>query len=78
MTYLFHRSTALLVAGALLASCSSAAQLAQRDEERCAARGLAPKTDAYSDCVVRMESERLQRIGARHQEQVEKSASPLR
>ena len=73
---MISRSILLLALGLFVAGCSSASQLAQRDEERCAARGLQPQTDAYTNCLVSLETERKLRMDARHREQVERSAAP--
>ena len=59
-----------------VAGCSSVSQLAQRDNERCAARGLQPNTDAYMNCLVSLETERKLRMDARHRELVERSDTP--
>ena len=61
---------------ALLAGCASAEQIAQRNEERCQARGYQPKTDAFADCIVRLESERSVRGEQRRREMLEQSAAP--
>jgi hypothetical protein len=60
----------------LVTGCSSREQLAQRNQERCEARGYQPKTDAYDDCVVRLESERDVRTESRRLEMLEKSSNP--
>jgi hypothetical protein len=60
----------------LLAACASATQLAQRDGDRCAARGYKPDSDEFKDCVVRMETERSVRTDARHREMMERSSAP--
>jgi hypothetical protein len=71
------RTLPLLLLGAVLAGCASAGQRAAHNEERCVARGFQPKTDAFSDCLVRLDSEREQRMDARRNELLEKSSSPL-
>ena len=77
MTCSFTRSILLLALSVLLASCiTSAEQVAQRNNERCEARGYKPGTDAFSDCVVRVESERDARTEARRREAIEKPALP--
>jgi hypothetical protein len=63
----------LLVTGCLT---TSPEQQAKRNEERCIERGYQPKTDAFADCVVRIDNERADRMDQRHREQVEKSAAP--
>jgi hypothetical protein len=68
-----------LVLGALVASCaSSSQQTTQRFEERCAAQGLQPNSDAFANCVTQWENARQQRMDTRHREQIERSANPLR
>ena len=66
----------LTLLGALLAGCTSAAQIAQRNEERCQERGYQPKTDAFADCVTRLETERSVRGEQRRREMLEQSAAP--
>jgi hypothetical protein len=62
----------LLVTGCI----TSAEQVAQRNNERCLERGYQPMTDAFSDCLVRLESERDRRIEARRREMMEAPPSP--
>jgi hypothetical protein len=63
MTRSFCRLILTLALAMLVTGCiTTAEQQAQRNEERCAARGHQPKTDAFNDCVVRIESERSQRM----------------
>ena len=77
MPFLFIRLIPVLVLGALQAGCiTSAEQVAQRNEERCTARGYQPKTDAHNDCMVRLEGEGQARRDARHREAVERSTVP--
>jgi hypothetical protein len=67
----------LTLLGASLAGCiTSAEQIAQRNEERCQARGYQPKTDAFADCVTRLETERSVRGEQRRREMLEQSAAP--
>jgi hypothetical protein len=70
------RTTAMLALGLFLAGCASSAQLAQRDEDRCAARGYQPKTDAYADCLLRLEGDRSVRTESRRREALEQSYFP--
>jgi hypothetical protein len=71
------RSMILLALTGFLAGCaSSAEQLAQRNNERCAARGLQPDTDAFSDCVVALETERNVRMESRRRDMMERSNVP--
>ena len=76
MNYFFCRPIFLLMLSALVAGCTSAGQLAQRDNERCVSLGLQPKSDAFSDCVVRVESERQQRMDNNRREMMEKPFIP--
>jgi hypothetical protein len=77
MTCRFFRLIPMLVLGVLVAGCiTTAEQAAQRNEERCLARGYQPKTDAFSDCIVRLESERDARMESRRRDALEKSAAP--
>ena len=62
---------------ALASGCiTTAEQQAQRAEERCVERGYQPKTDAFADCLVRLETDKTVRMDQRHREMVEKSAVP--
>jgi hypothetical protein len=74
MTY---RSILLLALCLLVAGCASTAQLAQRDSERCAARGFQPNSDDFKNCLVQLETERQVRLDARNREMAERSASPF-
>ena len=77
MTRSFGRPLLVLALCALATGCiTSAEQQAQRNEERCAARGLQPNTDAFKDCMVRIDTERELRMQTRRQEMLEKSAIP--
>jgi hypothetical protein len=73
---MISRLSLLLALSLLVAGCSSVGRLAQRDDERCAARGLQPQTDAYTNCLVSLETERKLRMDARHRELVERSDTP--
>jgi hypothetical protein len=76
MTGLLRRSIPLLVLGALLSGCATAEQVAQHNEERCAARGYQPKTDGFADCLVRLDTERDTRMESRRRESLEKAYVP--
>lgn len=77
MAFVFGRLISVLALGATLAGCiTSAEQVAQRNEERCTARGYQPKTDAFNDCIVRLEGESQARRDARHREAVERTTVP--
>ena len=77
MTCSFCRATLLLLLSVLVTGCiTTAEQQAQRNEERCVARGYQPKTDAFNDCVVRIESERSQRMESNRRYELEKPGGP--
>lgn len=76
MNSLCGRLALLLVTALTVTGCASSAQLAQRDEERCAARGYQPKTDGFADCLLRLESERSERTETRRREMLEKPYVP--
>ena len=77
MTRSFGRSILALALCALTAGCiTTAEQQTKRNEERCVERGYQPKSDAFNDCVVRIETDRTVRMDQRHREAVEKSAIP--
>jgi hypothetical protein len=71
------RPLAALTVCLIVAGCASAERLAQRDNDRCTARGYAPDSSDFKKCLVDMETERQMRIDRRHQEMVERSANPL-
>ncbi len=78
MTRFARRASLLLVLSAPLTHCvSTSEQMAQRNNERCAARGLQPNTDAFNDCVVRLEGERLQRMDDNRRRAMEKFEMPV-
>ena len=66
----------LSILAALLAGCTSAKDVAQRNEERCLARGLQPKTDHFQDCLNQLENERDRRVETRRRDMLEQSAAP--
>ena len=71
------RSLLLLsILAALLAGCASAKDIAARNQERCQARGLEPKTDRYEECLRQLENERDARMESRRREQLEQPAIP--
>ena len=76
MNIMIRRPVLVLLLSAMAAGCSSTERLAQRNNERCEARGYQPKTDAFNDCVVRLESEREVRVESRRLEMLEKSSNP--
>ena len=66
----------LSMLAALLAGCASAKDVAARNEARCQARGLEPKTDNYENCIRQLETERDARMESRRREELEKPAIP--
>ena len=78
MTRSFCRSILAAALGLLVTGCitTSPEQQAQRNEERCVARGYQPKTDAFNDCVVRIESERSLRMESNRRQLLEKPDNP--
>jgi hypothetical protein len=76
MSFSFRRTALLLALGATVAGCAtSPEQLAQRNSDRCVARGFRPNTDDHANCVTRLDAERDARIDARHRELVERRAA---
>jgi hypothetical protein len=71
------RPAVLLALALSLAACASAQQTAQRDEERCAARGYKPNTKEFETCMLDLETARTVRRDTRHREMMERSANPL-
>ena len=77
MTRSFGRPILVLALCSLATGCiTTAEQQAKRNEERCVERGYQPNTDAFKDCVVRLETDKTVRMDQRHREMVEKSAIP--
>jgi hypothetical protein len=74
----FVRPILLLSLCALLGGCltTSPEQIAQRNNDRCTARGYQPNTKEFEECVTRLETERGLRMQSRHQEMLERSAAP--
>ena len=71
------RSLALLAPTLLVTGCvTSPEQIAKRNADQCTARGYQPNTDAYADCLVRVDTERDQRSESRRREALEKPAIP--
>ncbi len=66
----------LSVVAVSLAACTSAKDIAERNEARCQARGLEPKTDRFEDCLRQLENERDARMEQRRRENLERSAVP--
>jgi hypothetical protein len=75
MTSTFCRAILVLVLTGLVAACAmTAEQQAQRDDERCTARGLQPTTKAHDDCVLGLRGQRDVREQQRHRDLVEQRA----
>jgi hypothetical protein len=64
----------LALTGLVVACATSPEQQAQRDEERCSARGYKPQTKEHDDCVVGLANSRDSRMQQRHREMVERPA----
>lgn len=78
MNHTFGRPALLLILSVLLAACAtSAEQLAERYKTQCTNRGYTPGTDAYADCLVRVEGDHEQRMTERRRELTEKPYSPV-
>ena len=76
MTSTFCRFIFLSVLSGLVAACAATAeQQAQRDDDRCAARGLQPQSKAHDDCVIGLRAQRDVREQQRHRELVERPAA---
>ena len=77
MTCCLSRSILALALCALTTGCiTSAEQIAERNNQRCVARGYQPDTKDFNDCLARVETERSLRMQSRHQEIIERSAVP--
>jgi hypothetical protein len=77
MTRSFYRLILALALSLLAAGCvTTPEQQAKRNEERCVARGYQPNTDQFNDCVVRIESERSQRMESNRRQLLEKPDNP--
>ena len=77
MSCSFRRPVVMSLLGLVLTGCiTTAEQQAKRNEERCIARGYQPKTDGFSDCIVRLESESDQRRESNRRQLLEKPDNP--
>ena len=73
----FRRSILLLALSLPVTACiTSAEQRAERDNERCVARGYQPNTKDFNDCLTRLETERSVRMESNRRDMVERSAIP--
>jgi hypothetical protein len=78
MTSHFYRFIVLAMLTGFVAGCgTSAEQQAQRDDERCAGRGYRPNSKEHDDCVRGLQASRDVRMQRRHQELVERPATPF-
>lgn len=55
---MFARLAALAVTALMLAGCQTAAEIRVADENRCAAYGFRPATDAFAECLQRIDLDR--------------------
>jgi len=76
MNATFRNAACMLVLAAALAGCTSAADLAARDNQRCADRGFAPNTDLHANCLLQLEGERSARTEQRRRENLERPFDP--
>jgi len=68
----FHRCILIVALGALASGCITTAESqAKHNEERCVQRGYKPGTDEFSDCVVRVDNERDQRMERNRRDMME-------
>jgi uncharacterized protein YecT (DUF1311 family) len=78
MSHPFRRAIVLLALTGLVAACSTTPeQQAQRDDERCAERGYQPNSKGHDDCITSLRAQRDARMQRRHQELVERPATPF-
>lgn len=77
MNHAIYRLGILLVLGALVAGCaSSTPRVTQSADERCAARGHPPNSDAFKKCVTDLETASDVRMETRRRELLEKPYVP--
>ena len=55
---MFARLAALAATALLLAGCQSAAEMRAADENRCVSYGFRPATDAFAECLQRIDLDR--------------------
>jgi hypothetical protein len=65
-----------LVLGLLAAGCASKAQLAQRDSDRCVARGLQPNTAEFNACLLQVQGDRDARMETNRRDMLERPNVP--
>jgi hypothetical protein len=62
--------------GGCLTSSSGQQAAVQSFEERCAARGHKPESQAFNDCLAQLEAPRERRMNERRNEMLERSNMP--
>lgn len=62
MNHMLSRLFPVLLLGALIAGCSSAKQIAERNDARCTARGLQPDSKEFNACLSQLEAESAARM----------------
>jgi hypothetical protein len=75
-TAMTRRLPLLLALGLLVAGCASQAQLAQRDHDRCVARGYQPDTREFNACLVQLQGARDARMETNRREMLERPNVP--
>jgi hypothetical protein len=58
MSTMFSRLTILAAATILLAGCQTAEEIRASDENRCVSYGFRPNTDAFAECLQRIDLDR--------------------
>lgn len=62
MSTIFPRLAVLATAAILLAGCQTAEEVRANDENRCASYGFRPRTDAFAECLQRIDLDRRQSL----------------
>ena len=55
MSTMFSRLTALAATALVIAGCQTAAEVRANDEGKCRAYGFRPNTDAFAECLQRID-----------------------
>jgi hypothetical protein len=77
MRHALQRCALALALCLVAAGCiTTAERAAQRNNERCAARGHQPNTKGFNDCLGQLDNERDARREAGRREMIERSAAP--
>lgn len=58
MSKMLSRLTVLAAAALMLASCQTAEEMRASDENRCVSYGFRPNTDAFAECLQRIDLDR--------------------